>query len=321
MKSFIAIVILTLSDIFCASICADDALSLTIETKAGHALKQIGFIDTGRMGNASPEYLAYKNRFSVFDTTMKELEQSLDERTAVSAALREGDAIEAKIITIAYERKVGKELFDEIESTYYALPSGYKDTRTLKPAYGGTTGARSPTLQPAHIEPRYRYAWEYCTLKYARYSDCKDGAMARGTVALLTLADARSLIVWEFLYEQTVKEQPYNFTRTAYYNRMWSYPIDRGVRSLLRIYNFSKASKPKYSDWKEFETPGDFFVYRFGQQPLELQLKWKAALGTASKDGLAEDERQLLHRLIEFQPPGPQPEGALASRRLNEGDK
>jgi hypothetical protein len=90
---------------------------------------------------------------------------------------------------------------------------------------------------------------------------------------------------------------------------------------LLRIYNFSKASKPKYSDWKEFETPGDFFVYRFGQQPLELQLKWKAALGTASKDGLAEDERQLLHRLIEFQPPGPQPEGALASRRLNEGDK
>jgi hypothetical protein len=284
-----------------------------IQVPAKDALQQVGYWNwvPGRT-----EYKRYANRISIFDADLDKLAELMNEDAAGQLASIERDNIEAKIATLAYRRKLHRDLFDEIESTYCALPKDYSP-RAASKGRGEASGMRAPEVESKHLDPAYRHALEYCLLKYENYHVKQDRAGDRLAIALTSLGDERSLIVWEFLYERAVPAQKVQLSRDTggYCYTIWYFPGARGVASLLKFYELSKTGRPDRIDWREFETAADYFIYLYGKCSPEQKEKWKAAIGSYDQSGLTGEQRSLLKGIVEFQPPGPKPRPTLVQER------
>jgi hypothetical protein len=134
-----------------------------IQVLARDALQQVGYWD--RMaGRAEPD-----DRISIFNADLDKLAELMNEDVGGRLASMEGNSMEAKIATLAYQRKLHRDLFDEIESTYCALPKDYNSRRFIFKASGELSGVRAPEVKGKHLTPAYRHALEYCLLKYENY--------------------------------------------------------------------------------------------------------------------------------------------------------
>jgi hypothetical protein len=286
-----------------------------IQNLVKDALQQIGYWDVDWVPSRS-ERERYENRIAIFDADIEKMAELIDADLAGRLASMEGDNIEAKIATLACQRKLRRDLFDEIETTYCALPKNC-ESLLVAPRHGGGTGVLAPNLKKEHRDPKFRHAFEYCQLKYENYERKRDRAARPLGIALASLGDERSLIVWEFLYERAVLAQEDRFCRESerYCDAIWNFPSARGVAGLLKFYELSKTGQPEWVDWREFETPADYFIYLYGKSSPEQKEKWKVAIGSYDRSGLSEEQRNLLKGIIEFQPPGPQPRPALLLER------
>lgn len=284
-----------------------------IEVLSKDALQQVGYWEPLP---SLAEHERYDNRISIFHADMDKLAELMNEDLAGQLASIEGDSVEAKIATLAYQRKLHRDLFDEIESTYCALPKDYKSRIVFK-GHGEAYGWPAPKVQSKHLDPAYRHALEYCLLKYENYYVKQDYSGDRLASALTSLGDERSLIVWEFLYERVVPAQKVQLSREAegYCQAIWYFPGARGVDALLKFHELSKTGRSDLVDWRKFETPADYFVYLYGKGSAEQKEKWKAAIGSYDQSGLTKEQRNLLKGIVDFQPPGPQPLPALVRER------
>jgi hypothetical protein len=286
-----------------------------IQLLAQNAIQQIGYWKVSWVpGPAERE--RYENRISIFDADLDKLAELINEAVAGQVASIEGNNMEAKIATLAYQRKLHRDLFDEIESTYCTLPKDY-DPRFIFKSPIEPTGVPAPAVQKKHLVPACRYALEYCLLKYENYHGKRDWAGFQLTNALTSLGDDRSLIVWEFLYGRAVLAQKDQLSQETegYCRAIWYFPGTRGVAALLKFYELSKTGRPDLVDWRTFETPADYFIYLYGKGSPEQKENWKAAIGSYNQSGLTEEQWSLLKGIVEFQPPGPAPRRALIRER------
>jgi hypothetical protein len=249
---------------------------------------------------------------------MDELPNLLDQPTMAKLAEREGDDIKAKIAMVANARRQARKQFEEIERIYFAIPPLEPGRPPRMADARGSIRIWAPRVQPSHLEPEYRYAWEFCALKYENKSACRTGSYRAVKEALLHNGQDTSVILFEWGYAQEQQRQMAGGGHSAgeiVRDNIWGFPTARGVRGLLNLYATAQSTPAALGDWRAFATAQDFFLYEFGRQPADSRLKWQVVLAAEDRKKMSLNERKLIQKLIDFQPPAPEPNPRLETER------
>jgi hypothetical protein len=228
--------------------------------------------------------------YILFATAMTQLGAQVDETLAQQMSTLEDRDIRAKLITIARDRRIHPELYQEIEMRYL---------RQVNSPF--VRAPQSPNLTDRHISAKYRLAWEYFLV-----APTPAGASA--------LYELRALYAIDGIHNRaSVAIMKYCFLLTSSESAWADGPLGQQQQLLLAVIaNFHNASalkallacgiqavkqqslKPAYNRWNA-ESYLHELLSRDGNNVDGVE--WRDFIRRQPKDQLSQEERQFLAKV------------------------
>ena len=179
--------------------------------------------------DAAQERALYDQAALEFSRLLDVLTTQVDEATAQQLSAYEGQDIRAKLITIAWYRKLHPDVFATIQREYIF----HAPTRT------DTVVVMYPTVEPKHKTELYRLAWEYWLLS-PPYHESWNGDTKQVIYIVESIHSPASILTLKTLFQQTLQQGVHeawagnlNVTQLITLETLAGYPGADGLQALL----------------------------------------------------------------------------------------
>jgi hypothetical protein len=230
----------------------------------------------------------------VFTQAVDRLGGELDEEIVRRFQPWEGRNIESKLVAIAWDKSQNASLYEEIEREYILK----FDAKQHVPM--------SQALRESHATEKYRLVWEYYLLRPPTKPPTAFKYDLRAMEALQRIHNKNSVLTLLHCYRMS--SQKGVSSRTASTRQAWLFQAlsefrdEQGLRALIECVLLSKQQQSQENSTESsFNAERAFFRLLGGE--FGHGEEWRAIASALPKDGLSQEQLQLLQNVLQASPP------------------